>query len=111
MQVTLLKSKILRAKVTDANLDYQGSLGIDSVWMDEVGLLPYEKILVGNLNSGDRFETYAIPCDADSGSINLNGAAARLGEVGDLLVIMAFAEVDASETAGWEPKILILNRT
>ncbi|MBT3469498.1 MAG: aspartate 1-decarboxylase [Opitutae bacterium] len=111
MQVTLLKSKILRAKVTDANIDYQGSLGIDSVWMDEVGLLPYEKILVGNLNSGDRFETYVIPCAADSGSINLNGAAARLGEVGDLLVIMSFAEVDASEAEGWEPKILILNRT
>ena len=57
MQVTVLKSKILRAKVTESKLDYQGSLGIDSAWMEEVGFLPYEKILVGNLNNGDRFET------------------------------------------------------
>lgn len=109
MQVTVLKSKILRAEVTEAQLDYQGSLGIDSGWMAQVGLLPFEKILVGNLNNGERFETYAIPCDAGSGAIELNGAAARLGVVGDLLVIMSFAQVDAAEAQGWEPKVLVMN--
>ena len=108
MQVLLLKSKILRAKVTEAKLDYQGSLGIDSAWMDEVGLLQYEKILVGNLNTGERFETYAIPCPADSGAIELNGAAARLGKAGDLLVILSFAQVDVSESQSWEPRILVM---
>ena len=108
MQLTVLKSKILRAKVTEAQLDYQGSLGIDSAWMAEVGLLPYEKILVGNLNNGERFETYAIPCDAGGGSIELNGAAARLGVPGDLLVIMSFAQVDATEAEGWSPKVLVM---
>ena len=108
MLVTLLKSKILRAKVTDSNLHYEGSLGIDSAWMEEVGLFPYEKILVGNINTGDRFETYAIPRDAGSRAIELNGAAARLGEKGDLLVILAFAQAEASEASGWKPKVLVM---
>ena len=108
MQVTVLKSKILRAKVTESKLDYQGSLGIDSVWMEEVGFLPYEKILVGNLNNGDRFETYVIPCANGSEAIELNGAAARLGLVGDLLVIMSFAQIDASAAQNWKPKVLVL---
>ncbi len=109
MLVTLLKSKILRAKVTASNLSYQGSLGIDSAWMDKVGLLSHEKILVGNLNSGQRFETYAMPCPDGSGAIEMNGAAARMGQVGDLLVILAFAQVESSETGSWEPKILVLD--
>ena len=108
MQVTVLKSKILRAKVTESKLDYQGSLGIDSAWMEKVGFLPYEKILVGNLNNGDRFETYVIPCANGSEAIELNGAAARLGLVGDLLVIMSFAQIDASAAQNWKPKVLVL---
>ena len=108
MLVSLLKSKILRARVSDSNLHYQGSLGIDRNWMEAVGLYPYEKILVGNLNTGDRFETYAIEREAGSGAIELNGAVARLGEVGDLLVILSFAQVDESEIANWKPKILVM---
>ena len=108
MQVTVMKSKILRAKVTESKLDYQGSLGIDSAWMEEVGFLPYEKILVGNLSNGDRFETYVIPCANGSEAIELNGAAARLGLVGDLLVIMSFAQIDASAAQNWKPKVLVL---
>ena len=108
MLVTLLKSKILRAKVTDSNLHYEGSLGMDKAWMEEVGLFPYEKILVGNINTGDRFETYAIPRDAGSQAIELNGAAARLGEVGDLLVILSFAQVEDSQAADWTPKVMVM---
>jgi aspartate 1-decarboxylase len=108
MLVTLLKSKILRAKVSDSNLHYEGSLGIDRDLMNAVGLLPYEKILVGNLNTGDRFETYAIEREAGSGAMELNGAVARLGEVGDLLVILSFAQVDESEVSNWKPKVLVL---
>ncbi len=108
MLVTLLKSKILRAKVSDSNLHYEGSLGMDRALMDEVGIYPYEKILVGNLNTGDRFETYAIERDAGSGAIELNGAVARLGEVGDLLVILSFAQVEESEVANWKPKVLVM---
>lgn len=109
MQVNLLKSKILRAEVTDCSLHYEGSLAIDSELMDKVDLLSYEKILVGNINTGGRFETYAIPAPEGSKTIALNGAAARLGAVGDLLVIIAFAQVDAEEAHDWKPKILVLD--
>jgi len=81
---------------------------MDRALMDEVGIYPYEKILVGNLNTGDRFETYAIERDAGSGAIELNGAVARLGEVGDLLVILSFAQVEESEVANWKPKVLVM---
>ena len=82
MLTHLLKSKIHRAQVTAANLEYEGSMTIDRDLMDKVGLLPYERILCGNMANGERFETYAIPAEAGSGQIILNGATARLGKVG-----------------------------
>ena len=85
MQVKLLKAKIHRAEVTDRNLDYEGSLGVDTGFLEKVGMLPYERILVGNINNGKRFETYIIPAPRGSRAIVLNGAAAHLGKVGDVV--------------------------
>jgi aspartate 1-decarboxylase len=108
MQLNLLKSKIHRAEVTDASLNYEGSLAIDADFMSLVGLRPFERILVGNMNNGERFETYAIAAPAGSKTISLNGATAHLGRRGDMLTIMAFAVVDEREAAGWQPRVLVL---
>ncbi len=108
MQITLLKSKILRATVTDAHVDYEGSLAIDKDFMDAVGLLPYEKILVGNISGGQRLETYAIPAPSGSKTFSLNGAAAHRGKIGDVIVIMSFCQVTPVEAETWEPSVLVL---
>lgn len=108
MNVTLLKSKLLRAEVTDRSLDYEGSLAIDLDLMNQIGLLPYEKILVANIKNGNRLETYAIPAPAGSGTISLNGAAAHKGAIGDLVVIMSFVSLPVEEARGWKPRVLVL---
>ena len=108
MDLTLLKSKLLRAEVTDRALHYEGSLAINSTLMEQVGLMPYEKILVANIANGERFETYAIEAPKGSHTISLNGAAAHKGELGDLLVIMSFAQFDEVEAKAWKPKVLVL---
>tara|TARA_B100000614_G_scaffold259494_1_gene284213 strand:+ start:617 stop:1063 length:447 start_codon:yes stop_codon:yes gene_type:complete len=108
MQVTLLKSKLLRAEVTDRALHYEGSLAIDAALMEQIGLVPYEKILVANIANGERLETYAIEAPKGSHTISLNGAAAHKGELGDLLVIMSFAQLDEEEAKTWKPKVLVL---
>lgn len=108
MLVHLLRTKLLRAEVTAARLDYEGSLAIDGELMALVGLLPYERILVGNLANGERFETYAIPAPLGTREVCLNGATAHLGKPGDLLVIMSFAEVDSSQATGWKPRTATL---
>jgi len=108
MLVHLLRTKLLRAEVTGARLDYEGSLAIDRELMDLVGMLPYEKILIGNLANGQRFETYAIPAPAGTREICLNGATAHLGKAGDLLVIMSFGEVPLAEAATWQPRTATL---
>jgi len=114
MLVDILKSKILRAEVTEAEVDYEGSLAIDSELMERIGLLPYEKILVGNISNGERLETYAIEAPAGSRKFALNGAAAHKGKIGDLLVIMSFARMSAEEAKEWTPRVVVLgdgNRT
>ncbi len=108
MLCTLLKSKFLRAEVTDAQLHYEGSLAIDAELMERVGMLPYEKILVANINNGERLETYAIAAPAGSKAFCLNGAAAHKGAKGDLLVIMSFAQINVNEAAKWTPRVLVL---
>ncbi len=108
MLVHVLKSKIHRARVTAGNVDYEGSLGIARDLMDRVGLLPYEKILCGNMANGERFETYAIPAEPASGQIILNGATARLGQPGDRLTIMSFTELEAAEARSWKPRVIVL---
>ncbi len=108
MQLNLLKSKIHRAEVTDLSLNYEGSLAIDAEFMELVGLRQYERILIGNMANGERFETYAIAAPAGSKTISLNGATAMLGKRGDLLTIMNFAVVDEKEAVNWEPRVLVL---
>ena len=108
MQITLLKSKLLRAQITDRALHYEGSLAIDATLMKQVGLLPCEKILVGNIANGERFETYAIEAPEGSHTISLNGAAAHKGQLGDLLVIMSFVQFDLVAAKKWKPKVLVL---
>ena len=109
MKLTLLKSKIHRATVTGASVDYKGSLTISSDLAELVGLLEYEKILVGNLNNGERFETYAIFGEPQRGIIELNGATAQLGKIGDRLTIMSFARLAPEEAAIHRPRILVLD--
>jgi aspartate 1-decarboxylase len=108
MQVELLKSKIHRAQVTGAHLDYEGSLTIASDLMEKVGLYPYEKILCSNQANGHRFETYAIPGPSGSGQVVLNGATAHLGKAGDLLTIMSFTTVAAALAKRWQPQVIVL---
>ncbi len=108
MNVSLLRAKLLRAEVTDAQQHYEGSLAIDSRLMQLVDLLPYEKILVGNITNGERFETYAIPAPEGSLTFSLNGAVAHKGKLGDLIVIMSFARMSEAEARTWKPRIAVL---
>ena len=105
MTVQLLKSKLHRIRVTEACLDYEGSLTLDPDDMEAVGIFQYEKILCADVENGNRFETYAIAGKRGSGVCCLNGAAARQGKVGDRLIVMAFAAVSPEEAAGWQPKV------
>ena len=97
MLIQICKSKIHRARVTEANLQYEGSITIDARIMERAELLPYEKVQVVNLNNGERFETYVIKGKANSRTICLNGPAARLGEVGDQVIIISYAGVEPDE--------------
>jgi len=108
MLVRVLKSKLHRAAVTASHLEYSGSLTIDEDLMEAVGLLPYEVVLMGNLANGARGETYCIPGKRGSREIVLNGAMARLGTVGDRLVIMSFAWAEADEAPSIKPKAAML---
>ena len=105
MEIEILKAKLHRIRVTEACLDYVGSLTLDPDDMEAVGILPYEKILCANVENGCRFETYAIAGARGSGVCCLNGAAARLGKVGDRLIVMAFARMSETEAANWQPKV------
>lgn len=109
MQVDILKSKIHKARITQSDLHYVGSLAIDEDLMDEAGIFPYEKLLVVNSNNGERLETYAIPAARGSRIFCLNGAAARRGMAGDVITVMVFAQVPASEARQVVPRVLILN--
>lgn len=108
MQIHILKSKIHRAAVTGASLNYEGSLTVDLALMEKVGFLPYEKVLCSNLANGHRFETYLIAGERGSGSIVLNGATAHLGKIGDLLTIMSFTVLEEHEARTWEPRVIVL---
>ncbi len=106
MLLTMMKSKIHRATVTEACLHYKGSLTLDRDLMDAAGMLEYEQIHVLNINSGDRFVTYVIEGERGSGVVCLNGAAARLGQPGDLVIALTFAQMDAREAADYKPVIV-----
>jgi aspartate 1-decarboxylase len=108
MLIQLLKSKIHRAQITAANLNYEGSLTIAADLMDKVGLRVHERILCSNLANGERFETYAILGPRGSGAIVLNGATAHLGKAGDRITIMSFAQVDPEVVRDWQPRVIVL---
>jgi aspartate 1-decarboxylase len=105
----MCKSKIHCATVTDANLKYEGSVTIDEDLMDAADLLPYEKVQIVNNNNGARFETYIIKGKRGTGTICLNGAAARLVQPGDIVIIISYATVDSSELAMFKPRIVSVN--
>jgi len=111
MTVTLLRAKLHRIRVTEACLDYVGSLTVDRDWMEAVGLFPYEKILCADVENGNRFETYLMPGERGSGICCLNGAAAHKGKIGDRLIVMAFGQFTPEEAAVHEPKVLFLEKT
>lgn len=111
MLITLLKAKLHRIRVTGTELDYEGSLTLDPDDMEAVGIVPFEKILVADVENGNRFETYAIAGSRGSRVCRLNGAAARLGKVGDRLIVMAFAQVPPEEAAFWQPKVKRFEKT
>jgi aspartate 1-decarboxylase len=105
----MLKGKIHRATVTESDLNYEGSLTIDTTLMKKVGIKPFEQVKVYNINNGERFDTYAIEGDADSGVIGLNGAAARKGLVNDLVIIATYGLFSDEELVDYKPKIVLLD--
>lgn len=106
MTVTMLKSKIHRATVTEAELNYVGSVTVDSLLLEEAGILEYEKVQVVNINNGERIETYTIAGERGSGVVCLNGAAARCASRGDKVIIMAYASMTDAEARGFKPTVI-----
>lgn len=111
MTIEVLKSKIHRVSVTEARLDYIGSITIDQDLMDAVDILPGERVFIVNNNNGARFDTYAIAGERGSGVICLNGAAARLAQIGDIVIIMSYASMSMDEARNFSPKIIFPDST
>ena len=109
MYRTLLAAKVHSCTITDTNLQYMGSISIDELLLTAVGIIPYEQVQVVNVNNGERFITYAIAAAAGSGSIELNGAAARLGLQGDKLIIMTYAQFSEVEAQNHQPRVVIVD--
>lgn len=109
MQRTMFKSKIHRATVTEANLNYAGSITIDSELLKAADLLEYEQVAVVNINTGARFETYTISGAPNSGVICLNGGAARLAHPGDLVIIISYAQVNEEELKTFKPIVVLVD--
>lgn len=109
MRRELCKSKIHGATITEANLYYEGSLTLDTDLMRAADLVPYERIQVVNLNNGSRLETYVLPGEAGAGDVALNGAAARLGAVGDRVILISYSHYDESEVAAHEPRVVFVD--
>ncbi len=109
MLITLLKAKLHRATVTEANLNYTGSITIDRDLVDEAGIFIHEKVQIVNNNNGARFETYVIEGERGSGVLCLNGAAARLVQPGDKVIIMAYAQMTPEEAKNHKPVVLLLD--
>ncbi|RKH47052.1 aspartate 1-decarboxylase [Corallococcus sicarius] len=109
MRRILFKSKIHRATVTQADLDYEGSVTIDRNLLQAADILPFEKVAVWNVTRGTRLETYALEGEAGSGVICINGAAAHLNQPGDLVILATFAEVEEAELANWKPTVVFVD--
>lgn len=106
MQIEVLKSKIHRAKVTQAELHYVGSITIDEDLLDAANMVPHEKVQVVNVNNGERFETYIIKGERGTGTICLNGPAARKVQVGDVIIIISYALIDFEDARSHEPTVI-----
>tara|TARA_R110002072_G_scaffold15389_2_gene61831 strand:+ start:706 stop:1071 length:366 start_codon:yes stop_codon:yes gene_type:complete len=109
MRLTMMKAKLHRAAVTQADLHYEGSISIDRDLLDAVGILPYEQVDVLNINSGARFTTYAIEAPRGSRTFGINGAAARLAQIGDRIIVVSYAEMEAAEAENWTPDVLVFD--
>lgn len=109
MKLTMLKSKIHRATVTHAELDYEGSCAIDQNLMDQANILPFEQLHIYNVNNGERFTTYAITAPRGSGTIGVNGAAAHKANPDDLLIICTYAELEAKEAEHFNPDLVYVD--
>ena len=109
MKVTMFKSKLHQMKVTEGNLHYEGSITIDADLLDKAGILPYEKVQVVNITNGARLETYTIPGERGARTCCLNGAAARLTEIGDRIIVISYAEMTPEEARDHKPQVVILN--
>lgn len=106
MLVTLLKSKVHRATVTEAELNYAGSLTLDPILMEAADMIPFERVQVLNINNAQRFETYIIEGERGSGTVCLNGPAARLGHTGDIIIALTYVQMDLEEAKTFEPKVV-----
>ena len=109
MTITMLKAKIHRATVTQAELDYVGSITVDMDLLEQAGILEYEKVQIVDVNNGSRFETYTIAGERGSGVMCLNGAAARMVQTGDKIILMAYAQVTPEEESELRPTVLFVN--
>ena len=109
MILTMMKAKLHRATVTQCDINYEGSITVDSALLEEAGILPNEQVDVLDITNGARFTTYAIEGKAGSGIIGINGAAARLVAQGDLVIIVAYAQMDAAEAKRHKPTVLLLD--
>jgi len=110
MQRIMCKSKIHRVHITQAELHYEGSLTLDTTLMDAAGMIPYERVQIVNVNNGSRFETYLIPGKRNSGVVCLNGAAARLGAVGDQVIIISYALYNEEELKKFKPAKIFVDK-
>lgn len=109
MTITMLKAKIHRATVTQAELDYVGSITVDMDLLEQAGILEYEKVQIVDVNNGSRFETYTIAGERGSGVMCLNGAAARMVQTGDKIILMAYAQVTPEKASELRPTVLFVN--
>ena len=109
MILTMLKGKIHKATVTQAELNYMGSITIDKTLMEAAGIIENEKVQIVDINNGERFETYVIPGKRDTGVICVNGAAARLVQPGDKVIIIAYAQMDEDEAKKYKPAVVFMN--
>lgn len=109
MFVEMCRAKIHRLTVTDRNVDYEGSITLDKLLLEESGMLPYEKVHVVNVTNGERFETYVMEGDRGKGDVCLNGAAAHLSEIGDIVIVIAYAQMDEDMAKSFKPKILYVD--
>ncbi len=109
MQLRMLKGKIHRARITAADLNYEGSIEIDSSLLDAAGIIPFEQVDIWSITTGERFSTYALPAPRGSGIIALNGAAARKAQPGDEVIIATFALVSEKEAQDWKPKVVFVD--